>query len=191
MFNTHTTVVGARMLMVVVGVLGTTLMAEAQEFRNGRGPDKPPKYPDSSISASAEIDAVIELIQPVSVSRGDDLDFGLLARPLNGAVVQASIDPVSGQFTFDGNGSTQLGQASRGTMTVSGEPGYQFQLAVVQSASSGNGVSFQAVETAPSEGSVTLPSSGAITLGVGGTVAVGSGQSGRFTLGTVVVTVQY
>jgi hypothetical protein len=155
----------------------------------------------NSFAASTSADSTATVIEPIAITKDNDLVFGQFA-PGDGGIVTVSTsggrttnttilsgsgnDPKAAQFTVEGANdatfsvtisNTPLTDANTGTMALS-----TFSEATAGGITSGSNIT---------EGTLSSSGEGELTIYLGGILTVGSDQAAGSYTGSVTTTVQY
>ncbi len=145
-----------------------------------------------TVSATAEARGLV--LQPLTLSRVDDLDFGTV---ISGATAgSVSINPDSGFRTLVGIAAGPAA-GNRARFSGAGTPGQQVDLDLVYPGvltSSGNNIAITSLDFSGGGGqstTVTLDATGTFEIGVGGTFAIGANQANGLYTAQFQVTAEY
>jgi len=146
-------------------------------------------------SASTSASASVTVFQPISITKGTDLEFGRVIRPSSGTTtytVSATDASTGTSGTGTGGAFTTGGNAvSRATFTVNGEGGQGFNVTVPASVAAGD-VTINLVKEATAQTlDGTLGATGTATFGVGGNVILSDTSGTGSKTGSFNVTVSY
>ena len=130
------------------------------------------------------------IVAPLSITAGDTLEFGSVARPATGSG-SVTINAVSGAQTLSGGVISVSGGTTprRGTFNVTGEGTRTFTTTVPGTLtlnSGGNSITVNLTSDAP-----TALTAGAATIGIGGNFTLPSTQASGSYTGTYAVSVAY
>ena len=152
-----------------------------------------PALAQNSATATAAGSATI--IQPITITKNNDLTFGTIVKPASGTATVA-IDGTTGVRTVTGTVAADSAGVSRAVFTVSGEGAQHFSITVPSTFSMAAGTNPLIVTTTNPTGATgllsgSIGSAGSLSLGVGGSFNLTNATvSGAYT-GNFVVTVAY
>ena len=152
-----------------------------------------PALAQNSATATAAGSATI--IQPITITKNNDLAFGTIVKPTSGTATVA-IDGTTGVRTVTGTVAANATGVSRGLFTVSGEGAQHFSITVPSTFSMTAGTNSLVVTTTNPTGATGLlsgaiGSTGSLSMGVGGSFNLTSSTASGAYTGNFVVTVAY
>lgn len=148
---------------------------------------------------NATVGGRVSIISPLTITKGPDLDFGIVAMGEGRTGGTVTIAPTSDEATAVGVSKTNLEQTTHASFTLSGEPNYSFGIAYggnavggvltlatgLTIALSGEGESNALLNEA------SLSEAGAYTLNIGGVLTVPANMASGSYSKDLTVTVTY
>jgi hypothetical protein len=136
--------------------------------------------PAAPTISKSEINAKALILQPATITAGDDLDFGTVLASAIAGTVTVNSSPLAGQLVTDSPGATSGGGASLGSFRGNGEPGSQVTVVVTSDAvlTHGNGSDKLPFSTnTHGAGIFNIANDGLFKVLVGGTINVAANQA--------------
>jgi hypothetical protein len=146
-------------------------------------------------SATATASGSATIIQPLTITKNNDLAFGAIVKPTTGTAT-VTINGSTGARTVTGTAAANATGVSRAVFTVSGEGAQHFSITVPSTFSMTSGANSLVVTTANPTGATgllsgSIGSTGSLSLGVGGSFNLTSATASGAYTGTFTVTVAY
>lgn len=148
-------------------------------------------------TASASASGAVAVIQPIALSKGADLNFGTIVKPLSGTATVA-LDSANGRTV---TGTTAVNNAANpaksASFTIQGEGGSAYSISVPGSFTMSNGsggqLTVNTVNNAGGGGTLSggIGSTASATFGVGGSINIDTGTASGAYNGTFTVTASY
>ncbi len=148
-------------------------------------------------SSSATASATTTIVQPITITKNNDLGFGTIVRPTTGASTISVAATGNTRTVTGGNATFANGNGvSSAAFTVSGEGAQHFSITVPSSFNMTSGANTLVVTTSNPTGATGLlsgsvGSTGSLVLGVGGSFPLATNTASGAYSGSFVVTVAY
>lgn len=148
---------------------------------------------------SATADSSVQIIVPVQISKDDDLDFGTVARPIDGSGT-VTVDATTGEISVDGGVVAVSGTPTRALFTVTGDNSRAYFADIPESFSLSDGGTTPQLITVTLTSDLgtpgdavagTLSSTGSQEIGIGGSFTITDATPAAAYTGSFTVSVAY